>query len=360
LDYSIYAAPFDLDALEITGGSVPIEEGVGIYSISNEGTMIYLPGIANDVAGLTLLWVDREGNEEPITDIQSPWVSIKMSPDGTGIALAFDHRGNQDVRIWDIVHENMTRLTFDETEEYTPLWTPDSKQIVFTSENDESYEICWKAADGTGEIERLASVPDGEVWPWSWSGDGNILLLTKLLLPSQQADIEILSMEGDRARKPLLNNDEYVEADPQVSPDGNFIAYASNESGNLFEVFVRGFPDINRGKWQVSQNGGHSPLWSPDGKELFYRNGDETFVVPIELEPAFKRGKPEVLFRGTYHSTRLSGVISTSWDITPDGKRFIMARRPQPTENESSEEELRKINIVLNWFEELKERVPTD
>ena len=111
-------------------------------------------------------------------------------------------------------------------------------------------------------------------------------------------DIGMLSMEGDHARKPLLQ-EKYSETEPQISPDGRWMAYASNESGKS-EVYVRPFPDVNKGKWQVSTSGGNSPLWSPDGRELFYRSGDAAMAVRVETEPTFKPGKPTVLFRGTY------------------------------------------------------------
>jgi serine/threonine-protein kinase len=331
-------------------------EGVGISSISNEGTLVYIPGSFDARRNLTLLWVDREGNEEAITDIPGQWVDIAMSYDGTKVALAYGVDGNSDIQIWDIAREIMSRLTFNAAEEYTPLWTPDSRRIVFTSERDGKWGIYWKAADGTGETELLASVPEDEVWPWSGSEDGKTLLLTQLVQSSRQADIEILSMEGDRARKALLNT-EYAEAGPQISPDGRWMAYTSNESGQP-QIYVRTFPEVNEGKWQVSQGGGHSPLWSPDGRELFYRNDDATIAVSVETEPTFGPGKAKILFQEEYYSNPLAGVPTTAWDISTDGKRFIMAKEPQFTDSESADEAPRKINVIVNWFEELKERVP--
>jgi dipeptidyl aminopeptidase/acylaminoacyl peptidase len=163
----------------------------------------------------------------------------------------------------------------------------------------------------------------------------------------------MISMEGDHVRKPLLQ-EKYVEKDPMVSPDGRWMAYASNESGR-YEVYVRPFPDVNNGQWQVSTSGGNTPLWSPDGRELYYHIGDAAMAVPVETGSAFSHGKPKVLFQ-LKTTVRLSGIdLSdwTYWDISPDGKRFLMWK-----ETDAAAEGPRKINIILNWTEELKQRVP--
>ena len=164
-------------------------------------------------------------------------------------------------------------------------------------------------------------------------------------------DIGLISMEGDHVRKPLLQ-EKYQEKDPRISPDGRWMAYASNESGK-HEVYVRPFPDVNTSRWPVSTSGGNTPLWSPNGRELFYCVGDEVMAVPVETEPTFKAGKPTVLFRRTHiRSTGLDFTNTTYWDISPDGKRFLMLKDAVAGGS-------RKINIVMNWFEELKQKVPT-
>jgi serine/threonine-protein kinase len=142
------------------------------------------------------------------------------------------------------------------------------------------------------------------------------------------------------------------------------MAYQSNESGRG-EIYVRPFPDVNKGRWQVSTNGGGSPLWSADGRELLYRSGDATVAVTVETEPTFNPGNPEDLFRGTYYPVSIEQVTFTPWDISPDGERFIMIKEPETTGGESTAAESesvgpRKINIVLHWDVELKQRVPVD
>jgi dipeptidyl aminopeptidase/acylaminoacyl peptidase len=159
--------------------------------------------------------------------------------------------------------------------------------------------------------------------------------------------------------RPLLQ-EKHNETAPRISPDGQWLAYASDESGRL-EVYVRPFPDVDSGgKWQVSTSGGDSPLWSPTGHELFYRNGDAVMVVPVETDQLFIPGKPKILFQGTYYSSASGNP--QMWDISPDGKRFLMMKPAVAADEKSTEESPagipRQINIVLNWQEELKQRVP--
>jgi serine/threonine-protein kinase len=252
--------------------------------------------------------------------------------------------------IWDVVRQAMTPLTFDEgTNDSFPLWTPDGKRIVYcsTREGEVLGDIYWKASDGTGKVEKLASSPGRGLIPQSWSKDGKSLVLTELTSPTSQTDIGMLSMEGDNARKPLLN-EKYSEGEPRISPDGRWMAYQSNESGKA-EVYVRPFPEVNKARWQVSMSGGSNPLWSPDGRELFYHSGDAAMAVRVETDPTFKPGKPTVLFRGT--QSKSTWADYTFWDISPNGKRFLMLK-------EAAVEAPSKISVVVNWIEELKQRVP--
>ena len=166
-------------------------------------------------------------------------------------------------------------------------------------------------------------------------------------------DIGLLSMEGDHGWKPLLH-EEYSEGDPQISPDGRWMAYMSDESEQI-EVYLRPFPDVDKGKWDVSVGGGRGPRWSPNGRELFYNGPDGLMAVSVATDPVVKLGTPKSLFSHQYWG----------WDISSDGKRFLAIKTLETIAVESSEEEpapypRAKINIVLNWFEELKDRVPVD
>ena len=266
---------------------------------------------------------------------------------------------NQDIWIWDLVHKKLTRLTFEKDGAGNPLWTPDGKRIAFSSVPSESQvRVYWQAADGTGAPELLSVVPERNAIPSSWASGGNTLVLTDISPGFLGYEIGMLTMKGDRARKALLPS-KYRETQPQISPDGRWMAYVSDESGSS-EVYVRPFPDVNKGgKWQISTSGGDSPLWSKDGRELLYRNGDAAMAVSVKAESDFSFQTPLVLFRGNYVSVNLNpaGNELKPWDISPDGKHFLMMKAAGS--NAAVGEGPRRINIVLNWFEELKQRLPT-
>jgi serine/threonine protein kinase len=367
-DNNLFAVPFDVDTLEVKGGAVPIVEGVlgngHQCAFSDAGTLVYIPGTttAAESPKQTLVWVDMNGKEEPIAAPPNTYSQPKISPDGTRVALAVGPLVNEDIYIWDFVRETLTRLTFDKTREIVPIWTPDSKRILYYSnhENVDAGGLYWRAADGTGAVEKLCSDQDRLLMPWSISGDGKYLLIMELLALTH-ADIGMLSMEGDRTHKLLLQS-EYAQAQPTISPDGRWMAYSSTEStGVAFkgDVFMRPFPDVDQGKWQVSTGGGSSPLWSPDGRELYYlSNENDLMVVSVQTEPSPILGTPKILFESTYLG--LTSTSGTPYDIHPDGKRFLMIKPPASADSESTAETPRKIIIVTNWFEELKQRVSVD
>ena len=356
LDDNLYAVPFNPGTLEVKGGSIPIIEGsTAFYAVSDSGILVYLPGTSRPDASdqRTLVWVDWNGKEEPLAAPPNGYAFPQISPDGARVALSVGPLNNEDIYVWDVVRKTLTRLTFDKTREVTPLWTPDGKRIVYYSTHEGARGgIYWKAADGTGEVEKLGSAPDRNIFPYSWSGDGKTLVLQQVI-SATNVDIGTLSMEGNHERKPLLETQNII-AQPKVSPGGQWIAYSSGESGRN-EIYVRPFPDVNKGKWQASTNGGNSPLWSPDGRELFYFGLENSVMaVAVETKPAFNLGTPKILFKNTNLGFTVAG--GTPWDIHPDGKRFLMIKPPGAT---SSPGQIpRNINIVLNWFEELKQRVP--
>jgi len=299
--------------------------------------------------------VDRQGKEEALGAEPEAYQGLKISPDGTRVALTIAAAGNQDIWIWDIPHKTPTKLTFGKGDG-TPIWTPDGKRIVFSSSLG-SGGVYWKSADGIGEAEHLGSKPGRLILPWSLSPDGKMLAAIELSLAPLGFDIGTLSMEGKREIKELLQ-ETYFEGEPQISPDGRYLAYQSDESGKG-EIYVRTFPDVNKGRWQVSTGGGNSPLWSPDGRELFYRSGDATMAVEVETEPTFERGNPKILFRGTYLSGNFLKTATTPWDIHPNGKKFLMIKPAAPTgAAPTAAIPQQKITIVVNWTEELKQRVP--
>jgi hypothetical protein len=209
---------------------------------------------------------------------------------------------------------------------------------------------------GAGAEEKLASEADEAfLMPRSWSKDGKMLVTYGRRPAKQDLDIVSLSMESGGKWSPLLQ-DKSRGTVPQISPDGRWMAYCSDESGR-YEVYVSPFPEVNTTKWQVSVTGGEIPLWSPDGHRLFYRDDDAVIAVAVETEPTFQFGKPVTLFRGSYGIW--IGGDGHPWAISPDGKRFLMLK-PHVSEGAASTEtvERPKINIVVNWTEELKQHFP--
>jgi Tol biopolymer transport system component len=355
---NLFAVPFDLDRLEVKGGAVPIVEGILQCADSNAGTLVCLPGTtgASSSGGRSLVWVDRDGKEEALGAPPDLYLFPKISPDGTRVALAISGE-NPDIWIWDIMRKTMTRLTFDKSNDYQPIWTPDSKQVLFYSGREGKFGgIFRKQADGTGEEQKLVAGPDRQLYPWALSSDGRTLVVLDTPNADTTGDISMLSMEGNHERKPLLNNPDYLETQPKLSPNGKWMAYVSNESGKN-EVYVRPFPEVNKGRWQVSTKGGVSPIWAPSGRELFYFGEEDGSVttVAVETGPAFSAATPKKLFsRSPYFAG--GNTPGTPWDIQPDGKRFLMMKLPGATPTSAAG--TRKITIVLNWFEELKQRVP--
>jgi eukaryotic-like serine/threonine-protein kinase len=361
LGNNLFAIAFDLGRLSVTGGPVSVVQSVARgrmmshYAISDSGTLVYIPGPSNAIqAGRTLVWVDRKGQEEPLAATPDVYDFPRISPDGTRIALTIGTFPYMNVWIWDTVREVLTRLTFDTPTNLIPLWTSDGKRIVFVSVADPSKSgVYWKAADGTGKDELLVSEPGAILAPWSWVDNDKTLVLQKTDDIFAAWDIGVLPPEGGRKWKPLLQK-KYAECQPRISHNGRWMAYTSNESGKN-EVYVRPFPDVDGGRWQASTGGGESPLWSPDGRELFYRSGNAVMAVPVKTDPNYSQGTPSILFRGTYLGSGY--LLGSHWDISPNGRRFLMIKEPAATTPAAVGP--RKISIVLNWTEELKQRVPT-
>ncbi len=360
---NLTVVPFNLDRLEVTGGTIPIVEGILTlaapqYAVSNSGMLVYMNATIGSTGGSKLVWVDREGNEKPINCPSDRYLHLKISPDGTKAALGTIGGSGSFRNIWiyDFVRETRTRLvTFDESMDFAPIWTPDGQRIVFTSMLREGTSLYWKAANGTGETVALGPPTGPIVFPESWSSDGKLLALTEADLELNNTNISTLAMKDDGARK-LLLQEKYSESQAQISPNGSWMAYASNKEGRN-EIYVCTFPDVSEGQWQISEEGGESPLWSPHGEELFYRNGEMVMSISVEYEPSFRFSTPRILFQGAY-STRLFGgrYIFRTWDMSPEG-RFLMLK--EFADEGSTEKGIQpEINIVLNWFEELKERVP--
>jgi Tol biopolymer transport system component len=345
---NLMAAPFDPQRLAITGAPVPVVQGVlsagGVaqYSFSSTGSLVYVPGSVQG-AQLKLVWVDRKGAEQPLAAPAHNYVLPKVSPDGKSVAVGIEEADSQ-IWLYDLNRETLTRLTFEGGTNIDPLWTPDGRRIVFKGA---ANRLFWQPADGSGSAEPLTSSElAGNNVPASWSPDGQVLAFMEIN-PDTGYDIFTLPLKESKAQ-PFLRTPS-IETAPRFSPDGRFIAYSSDESGRV-EVYVRPYPGPG-GKWQISTEGGMEPVWNPKGRELFYRSGNKMMTVEVATQPAFSAGKPKLLFEGPYTPTPRS---FPDYDVSPDGQRFLMLKA-----SEQAQAAPTQINVVLNWFEELKQKVPT-
>jgi eukaryotic-like serine/threonine-protein kinase len=344
---NLMAMPFDAQRLIATGAAVPVVEGVLEYGISATGSLVYVPGGVQSSQS-RLVWVSRSGAEEPLAAPVHGYRNPRLSPDGRLVSVDIREQGLQ-VWLYDLARETLTRLTFEGSANGTPTWTPDGKRIAFQSNKEGPINLFWQLADGSGGLERLTNSEYLQS-PNSWSPDGQLLAFTEPN-PSSGYGIWVLRMSDRKAQ--LFLRTSFTQGAPRFSPDGRWLAYVSNESGR-YEVYVQPYPGPG-GKSQISTEGGTEPVWNRNGRELFYRNGDKMMAVDIATQPSFAAGKPRMLFEGPYLPRTNFSTLATmpNYDVSPDGQRFLMVK--------SSEQEAAaptQINVVLNWFEELKQKVP--
>jgi eukaryotic-like serine/threonine-protein kinase len=369
---ALFAVPFDVAALKVTGGPVSMVQGLSRpsnqagatgtanYGVSAGGTLVYLTGPSLGPAGTTLnslVWVDRNGREDPVPAPARSYVYPRISPDGTKVAL--DVRDQQlDIWIWDLARQTLTRLTFDPGEDEFPVWSPDGKRIAFsTTRNGGSTfltNLFWVAADGSGQVEQLAH-GEHQVFPGSFSPDASRIVAAGSGTDGND-DIGVVTpapaSSGAKTQVQPLLHTSFGERNPHLSPDGRWMVYESDESGQN-EIYVRPFPAVDAGRWQVSAGGGVQPVWARNGRELFYRNAAAFMAVPIQTTPAFAAGKPTMLFQGQY----LAGPGGRTYDVSPDGRRFLMVKTGG---GQSGNAIPFRFVIVENWIEELKRLVPTN
>jgi serine/threonine-protein kinase len=326
---TLFAAPFDLGKLELTGSPAPVvqdvswgvSDGGAQYSFSDTGRLAYLRG-DRAVPEYPVMWVDRNGRTSPLWEEKGSYANPRLSPDGKRLSMTVLREGNWDIWVYDIERGVSTRLTFEEGSETEQIWSPDGEYIAFSSDQHGPDNLYRKPADGSGDLERL-SESDKPQWATSWSADGRYITY---LTTGAAFDLWVVPMEGDGKPEEFLST-PFSEANGAFSPDGRWMAYASNESGRS-EVYVRPFP-ARGGKWQVSDGGGGYPRWSRDGRQLFYRTDDGIMVAPVESSgDTFRAGKPEPVFKGPFRGgtagLALAGNNFADYDVTADGQRFVI------------------------------------
>jgi WD40 repeat protein len=305
----------------------------------------------------SLVWMDRTGKETPVPSAPvRAYVYARLSPDGTRVALDIRDQQN-DVWTFDLARGNLSRLTIDPGLNRGVAWSPDGRRIAFSAVRDGKENVYWQAADGSGAPERLTAGDVTQV-PSGFSPDGRYLVFQEPgTAPFNQLMVDVTSPPDQRRIVKLLDS-AFNEGNSEVSPDGRWIAYESNESGERSEIFVRPFPDVNAGgRWQVSNAGGNRPVWSRDGGELFYHESapaakpgnPRIMSVPVRSRTTFEHGAAVVAVANVPAPTGFQG---RHYDVSPDGKRFLLLK---PTETDQQPPEL---VVVLNWAEELKKLAP--
>ena len=367
---TLRAARFDPRRLEVIGDPVPVVDSVrnpsrgANYSVSRNGTLVYVPAYAaegQDMPARSLVWVDRRGGETPLKAPPRPYGTVRLSPDGTRVAL--DIRSPAlDIWVWDIARETLTPLNLDSATDLVPLWTPDSRRIIWSSSRGGGNpNLYWQSADGSGAAERLTTNATAQ-FATSMASDGSRILLFS---PSTNSgigafaavDLFTLAMNArETPASPLLQSDAQKLA-AEFSPDGRWIAYQSNESGQQ-QVYVRPFPNIEAGRWQISTDGGTRPAWARKGDELFYLDGnDQLTAVRVQATATtFVPGKPAKVLSTKYVAgTTTRGYDLRTYDVSPDGQRFLMLKGPAGGPSSTASPPM---VVVVNWVEELKARVP--
>ena len=353
---SVRAARFDLKQLALTGPPVPVEDGVSVAphtgavqaAISDTGTLAYAD-VGDQVPRSSLVVLDSKGRAQPLTDMLPVYFGeVSLSADGQRVAIRAA-KANDDIHVFDIARGSLTRFTYEGGDEQTPVWTPDGTRIAYSSQRGGTLKMYWKASEGNGAPEAILAAEHPQR-PSSFSPDGKVLAYSEIR-PDTGHDLWTVRLDGATPRQPeLFLRTAFEEELPLISPDGRWLAYRSNESGRT-EVYIARFPGAAV-KRQVSIDGGDQPQWGPNGRQLFYLNGSRVMSVDLNTESGLPVGKPRMLFeRAPSESALNSGQWGHTYAVLPDGNRFLfVSNAPRP--------EVRELKVVLNWFEELKRRVP--
>nr|MBA3477756.1 protein kinase [Lautropia sp.] len=363
---TLSAVRFDLGRLEVQSDPMLVVDDVGEldrvsadYTVSRQGTLVHVTVGAADTPG-SLVWVDRTGRETPIGAPLHIYSTPRLSPDGTRIAVTIREQ-QDDVHVFDLKRGTLMRLASSSSDECCPIWTPDGQRIVFASDRNGAFNLYAQAADGTGRVERLTTSANSQHPGWV-APDGSGVLGSEIS-PTSAGDVLWFPLQAPSslsAATPPSSSSSPVERlvqsaaidyFPEVSPNGRYVAYQSNESGRD-QVYVRPFPRVNDGVWPVSPSGGTRPAWAKTGRELFYLDPTRALTaVPVQTSGAtFVFGNSEKLFDTIVERS----YSPRDYDVAPDG-RFLMIKR-----NVLSDQKPAAMVVVVNWFEELKRLLPAN
>ena len=351
LSGNLMAVPFDLESLTVRGNPVTVAEDILFdpdnlayrYGFSQEGSLFFVKSVQE--GGNNLVWVDRNGIETEVPAASHLYWDPRVSPDGRRVAVNARDAGN-DIWVYDLSRGSLSRLTHDPGEDETAFWSSNGRWIAFSSSRaGQPRSIYRKLSDGSGE-EELLWTGAHHMHVDSWSADGKSIILTDDA-PTTLQDLWVLNLEGEPSTQPLLRT-PYRESNGRISPDGHWIAYESDESGQ-WEIYIQAFPGLGK-KVLVSTRGGNQAIWSHDGSELFYRGEGSIMAVKVQSGETLSVTPPKPLFRDQYALRTQNHHISFS--VSKDGKQFLMLKGEPQTH-------ITHLEVVNNWFDEVKRKAPT-
>jgi Tol biopolymer transport system component len=345
-DNALVAQGFDVHSNALIGEPRIVSDAVqyfpqtnyAVFTVSGS-TLVTQSGVGKGANNSQLLWFDRHGKQVGAVGPPDQVANPKLSPDGRRVAVDQTDTDGRHVNIWvhDLISNGTARLGFGPWLEQVTVWSPDGKQLVYTSNEKLFFSLYEKNSDASGSAQNIFDFGSPQQGPWDWSRDG------KYLLVRNERELWYLTVPGWQAQ-PLLKS-QFLIRNAQFSPDGKFVAYASSETGT-WEVYVSPFPTFSS-KWQVSRGGGAEPRWRRDGKELFYLTaGDTLMSVDVKTSARFEAGAPTALFL-THLRQPISAMDFFSYDVTGDGQKFLVNSKLDTSS-------AAPLSIVLNWPSELE------
>jgi serine/threonine-protein kinase len=354
----LHAIRFDAARSQTSGeplsiGTLPIAGAAayGGYDVSATGTLVYLPGQQN-AASRRLVWISRDGKEQDTNLPRHAYLYPRFSADGESVALDVRDAFSGDLWLWDLKRDTLSRFTTGAGRNAYPAWTPDGRNLLFASSRTGSDNIYRQAADGSGAAQALTNHPN-PVLPYLVSPDGTMAVLRELM--GGNPDLALLRLTGTPTIERLIYS-RASDVNADLSPDGHWIVYQSDQSG-VPEIYVQPFPDVGRGRWQISNGGGLTPLWARKGREIFFVDpGNNLMRVEVQTGASFSAGKPTRFFAQGYSNAAWTrGQGGRTFDLTPDGQRFLVV---EDAPDEDSRRDNR-MNVVLNWPAQLERIGPT-
>jgi eukaryotic-like serine/threonine-protein kinase len=345
----IFAVPFDAKRRKLTGSEVPVVQGVAMqhvdgiagFDVSDDGTLVYIPS-GDYLRDTELVWVDRRGAETPIGAPPGRYSGVKLSPDGRALAVTMEEPGQaSDIWVLDLARGGRSRLTSGGGADFYPLWTTDGREIVYVSEVP-VFDIYRRRADASTPPQPVV-ISDSDKYPYSFTPDGRTLLYESR--GAGETFVALKSLDDAEANPDTIRLPGRRVSEPALSPDGRWLAYSSLESRRS-EVYLVRYPEVTAQRRQVSVDGGALPIWTKGGREIVYI--DRNSVRSVSFDPVTgELGQPELLFRGSFPTTT-AGSSGRTYDVTPDGQRFVLVRRPP-------EQAARRVVVVKNFMRELED-----